>query len=181
MINIHLTDLHYGIHTPNAKKCIQNLAQYIKHTGIKVDYLVCTGDFVDQRDVFDEIAPQIIEKFSHEFEDFEYSNEDKDASYNLTKKITESSNDALKKCFNSTLKREMNRKFKEVAVLLKDFIININVGFENVVFCCGNHDKLWLADTKRSITCNKSRASEKVVDYTEAYEPFNFFCKEVGI
>lgn len=187
MINIlHLTDLHYGKHTPNAKKCIKNLAQYIRQTGIKVDYLVCTGDFVDQRDVVDEIAPELISMFTDEFKDFKYLEEDEDASYRLIKKITKSSNDEPKKWFNSTLKQEMNKKFKEVAELLKKFIESISVGIENVVFCCGNHDKLWLAGAKCNITCIGSSTSTKIVDYTgneyvEAYEPFNDFCKEIGI
>ena len=181
---LHVSDFHLNDNQEtlnHARKALTVLSHTLKVKGIKVDYLVHTGDIIDSHDLVQTAARKILEtelneagtNFFEYKEFFEncfiktqdnqecYSNKDgheeqDDVSLSFClKAFTEKAPPELIELFDEYVKKLVENRFSQATSIMQEFISKLNVAPGNVVICCGNHDVLRpLALDEGTIKCS---------------------------
>lgn len=180
---LHVSDFHL---TDNksareyAEGALKNLAQKLQDKGIKVDYLIHTGDVIDSSDVFERVASEL--PFCSAFF------KDEPDEHNPGSTIQKFDSDLFKKMASSEQKQEFDKHVRELVELrfglatgiIQDFISDLNVAVGNVVICSGNHDVLRpFSIVDDSITCTQNggddweyKCPQEVEDTFQPFESF---------
>lgn len=200
---LHVSDFHIGDdpdQNEQVRQALTSLTKKLKDDGLKVEYLIHTGDVIDSGDLYNRVAEEmgLGDPF---WEDEKETGSDKTKKKFLDKKFKEVARantkldeeekkdihpilDDLKE-FDRRVKGYVEERFKLAESIMRDFITDLNVAFGNVIICCGNHDVLRpLILDETEVTCEKAEDGHR--DYyapseTNVMEPFEDFLNKLGV
>ena len=204
---LHLSDFHYN-GSPEEKEALvskfDSLSRYIKEHGFDVKYVVCTGDFIEQKLLINSIAKQFCNDYNlhcpditepkmrgSELADFEKSDKYRSIFLGLLSTINDSS---VIDAYNRLLVENMKRLYDEFSQLFVKFLLALGVDSKHCIICCGNHDKTWFQNsgaTERCGICSTfDSINGKVIndnpdqfpnDNEKCYEAYDYFCHKLNL
>lgn len=157
---LHVSDFHIGDdpgQNEQVKQALTALTQKLKDDGLKVEYLIHTGDVIDSGDLYNRVAEEMgLGDPFWEYEKEKGSDKTKkkflDKEFKEVAKANAKIDGAGKKDlhpvlddleeFDRRVKGYVEARFKLAESIMRDFITDLNVAFGNVIICCGNHDVL---------------------------------------
>lgn len=203
---LHMSDFHFGKAPEIENERIALLAKWINANGIKVEYVVFTGDVIDARTITQSCVLEIVRNHAEDFKDILPQICDKDGSIK-GKKLTdlrkdeecgilfqsinehvdlfiskiENLGDDKIDVYNKLLLEKANHQMDEAIKIVKMFLIEISVPFDQFVVCCGNHDRLrYLSPDKSVFSCDDHHHIKEDM-YLADYEPYNRFCNAINV
>ncbi|MBR5949326.1 MAG: hypothetical protein IKZ82_11880, partial [Clostridia bacterium] len=176
----------------DAEEILNKLTEFLKEKKYdkKIEYVVNTGDFIDQRAIAASIIGNLREKY-HEFDSFvatwenELLNKRNDEEYkkehylNYTRicvKQIEEMGGKIRDDYNSELTIACEALFEKTGNLFSTFIKNIGVQPENTIVSCGNHDRTWLIGDE-DVKCSDSKLT---LNFQDRFTLFRSFCDKNG-
>lgn len=138
---LHVSDFHLTDDENDkrhALNALNALTTKLAKKGIKVDYLVHTGDVINSSDLYQKIAEKnnLLEKYAKS--ELGKKNE----KIFDSKKFEKEGKEKEKEDFNSDLKEITKKRFDTAKEVLEQFVTDLNLSVGNVAICCGNHDAL---------------------------------------
>lgn len=166
MVNIlHISDFHLNVDIEKSKFRLNKLCEAIKENKINIDIIVFTGDVIDSRKIKNESIDQFKllhkDKFSSSYEKFE-------------DEILKFDDNILKE-FTDLIIKNTNYAFNVASKVFQNFCNILRVDVNNIILCCGNHDRLRIIGEEKS--CMIEDASSKDV----YFQCFNNFCKSLPL
>lgn len=161
-------------------KQFKTLSDKLKYEGIRVDYLVHTGDIINSSDLYEKAASALD---LHQDYATKETKEETNKTFDYVKFEKEAPVE-LKKRFNGLIKRYVTDRFKAATNIMREFVSDLNISFGNVIICCGNHDVLRPVRTSTySTSCNKI---DNVYCYNcneeyNIFKPFEDFLNKLGV
>ncbi len=190
---LHMSDFHYSGESEELKEKLLSLARYLNDKKRKIEYLVCTGDFIDQKTAIDRFAEEFCKEHSSALGGYNYEQECKDRTYHISDKILTSSPKIIGE-YNCRLLSEMTKLYEEFYECFYAFINELSLQHDQLIFCCGNHDKAWLVGSKAipgssgcaSYSSEQHRiipgtSDSKPQDDEHCYEAYDSFCKKFDL
>lgn len=193
---MHMSDFHYDGDISEAsllEKRFETLAEHLKKEQRKVNYLVCTGDFIDQRAAIDSFGIALCEKYKDTLE-YEYDINNEYRTKELKAAIESLNNDSIINVYNESLQCALKARFNEFSEHFKKFMHAIGIDSKHLIICCGNHDKAWLANSKASNRKNNCAYFDETTqtvkfenpssaprDDERCYQAFDEFCEGLGL
>lgn len=170
---LHVSDFHLtddDDHLKFAFDALETLANKLKSNGIKVDYLLHTGDIINSSDLY-EIAAMNL-GFSKRYYDHS-----KDKGKRFDALLFENEASFKEKAqFNQEITKITEARFGCAIKIMRKLSSRLNVSLGNVVICCGNHDVLrpfFLSDGFAD--CNKESNGYCYTCGKEVYKTFEPF------
>ncbi len=115
---LHVSDFHISEKSmEDAEDALKELSKTLKDANICVSYMIHTGDVINSFGIENEIKQQYGENIADESHCKEYNN--------ILKKIAE-------------------KRFNYANKIIKDLKKSLEIKKDNIIICCGNHDKLRL-------------------------------------
>lgn len=199
---LHVSDFHLSDDRDElemAKEALKTLTKKLKSEGIKVDYLVHTGDVINSSDLYTVAAEEL--KIDGMFWEItrEDGKTDRKFLYDKYKEIAKSTMEVEKttdlartpnvedlKKFDEKVSALVTARFKEANNVMRTFVKDLNISFGNVVICSGNHDVLRpLSIDENEVICKKvgyDRWEYNCPDVAETVtQPFDAFLNKLGV
>lgn len=163
-----MSDFHIGKDKKEQKKLL-GLAEWIKREKLEIECLVFTGDMIDAPSVQD----KCIQRIKKEYLSSEaIKNIKKVKDQDELKKILESAGKECVDAYNKILLEVTVDEMGKAGNLFAQFIESIGVDSQNVVLCCGNHDRIrFIGDD--SFNCRKEK---EPVDDKKSFEAYDKLC-----
>lgn len=145
------------------------LAAWLNASNICVDYLVFTGDIIDAPVVQAECVKKIKKEHPNKLRDLK-PGDDSDAVLSFIRTAGE----PFIHLYDTQLQDTMTAQMQEAGKLFRSFIQQIGVDYQNVILCCGNHDRMRLAGESAFQCTGKQTFDESSMDIP--FEAYNKFC-----
>lgn len=171
---LHLSDFHFTGDGENiGNRILNGLIDFLAENDIKIDYLIHTGDFLDGRSIVECCGKAIVDSYPDYFKTgFSFD------TFVQNIKQAECEKQGIIEAYNSRLLQLYRERFSKVSETFRDLQTRLNVQRNNVIICCGNHDKVRLISNEEenecSCTCGKYTRS---TNDSFAFEPFAKFCE----
>ena len=138
---LHMSDFHFGKELEAEKKRLYDLAMWIKESSLQIDCIVFTGDMIDGPTVQSECVRKLKKEFPDLFKGLKLS----DDSDTIISAVQTAGAECIS-FYNTHLRSIAVNHMKQAGEILAHFIDTIGIESQNVVLCCGNHDRLRFAD-----------------------------------
>ena len=170
---LHMSDFHLGKNFKTEIERLAELAKWINEQNIRVQYLVFTGDIIDAPTIKEHCLGVMIPKYSDEFRGLDIKKY-KDNADIFLERIKESGIARIEE-YNKLLLETAMKKIDKSITVVKEFLSEIDVPYEQFITCCGNHDRLrYLSENTVSVECRDHHINE--ADLFADYEPYVSFC-----
>lgn len=177
------------------KRMLESLSTYINEHNYDIDYLVCTGNFINQMQLINSFSMDFSAKYNLPFlrdADSKPYDAAQSANYEsaFLSTIQQQADPAIADAFNSVLVDSMKAAYEEISALILEFLNDIDIDSQRLIICCGKHDKAWLqnsTETYKRGLCSFLDASNGRIE-TEGqnhipkedercYQPYDSFCQ----
>lgn len=186
---LHVSDFHLSTDTKElefARAALKKLADKLNEEGIKISYVIHTGDVIDSSDLYEKIASEL-----HLYKKYgkKEKMEEREEKVKIVFDDVKFANEApvsLKVKFNEKIKELTGKRFESAENVMKTFISDLNVAFGNVMICCGNHDAMRLFDVSECPVSCKHNEQLDTNDYqceddNSAFELFYKFLNNLCV
>ena len=172
---LHMSDFHFGKNYTLEKNRLFDLAAFIGRKKIKIHSVVFTGDMIDAQSTTKKCIESLKNVCPQLFKDID-TKAKIDIDY-IAAIIASRGEDAVQK-YNSEIKKYMDEAMECAADIFREFLAKINVNSDNVILCCGNHDRIRLVDEPKQNCGYEHRLDENSI--TEPFEVYNCLCKKIN-
>lgn len=119
---LHVSDFHISEKSmDDAENALKELSKTLKDENICISYMIHTGDVINSFGIENEIKQQYGKGIVDKPRDEEY---------------------------NGILKKIAEKRFKDAEKIIKELNKSLEIKKDNIIICCGNHDKLRLHGNK---------------------------------
>ena len=176
---LHCSDFHLGKDLEVEKKRLKLLCNLLRAEKIK--YFIFTGDIVDAGTIamkceleMKKLFPNIYgERIKDENNKKERDEEDKISFVSRIEKSAEH----IKK-YNELLEEQYSQAMDSAVKVVGNFIQNLGISRRcNIIFCCGNHDRIRFINEKK-FECENECIDED--NYNDVFNAYDDFCKKMG-
>lgn len=170
---LHMSDFHFGKNMKIEQGRLDELAMWIENSDINIKYLIFTGDIIDAQVLQADCVKKLKKEYSEEFKDLKPT----DDPNIVLDSIRAAGNDCID--FYDNLVRETTLiRIKQAGKIFLSFIDRIGVDKQNVVLCCGNHDRMRFAG-ESDFKCNGTyHFDESIMD--EQFEAYDTLCNMIN-
>ena len=170
---LHMSDFHFGKNTRIEKARLDELAMWIGNSGINIEYLIFTGDILDAQVLQADCIKKLKKEYPEKFKDLKST----DDSKIVLDSVRAVSNDCIE-IFDNFVRETTLSRMKQAGEVFLSFIDRIGVDKQNVVLCCGNHDRMRFAG-ESDFDCNGTHHfDESIMD--GQFEAYDALCNIVN-
>lgn len=182
---LHVSDFHLTDGKNEfASEALKVLSEKLKLEGIKIDYLLHTGDVIDSSDIYEKTAASLA--CCKDFYKNSGAGEEAPKKFDFSLFETKAPKED-KQAFNKQLEDFVRERFANAVSVIQSFISALNISPGNVVICCGNHDVLRpLNIDGAEVKCEKINNEEKECwEYKNSdkvkdiFSPFEWFLDQL--
>ena len=164
---LHCSDFHLGIDLETEEKKLYTLGDLLHNENIK--YFIFTGDIIDAK-----VCVKKTEKMMEELYPSYYKKVERDK---FVERVKRNGIEHIKK-YNELLEQNYKEAMSKAEEIIRKFINKLDgIKTENIIFCCGNHDRLRLIGEKE-FQCVDESIDEN--DFSDAFKIYDTFCKDMG-
>lgn len=169
---LHISDFHFGINKGNEESKLRALAEFLRDKDI--EYIVYTGDIIDARTVVNKCRDDMEKEYAIE----SYDSGKKEEEQVFENRVIKRGQECIA-AYNRLLEKHYHDAMSRAESLFAKFFATIkSVKQENIVFCCGNHDRLRrLSNDSTSFECKNNEIDENVFSYDFKY--YDHFCRNM--
>ena len=134
---LHVSDFHLTDGKNEfASEALKVLSEKLKLEGIKIDYLLHTGDVIDSSDIYEKTAASLA--CCKDFYKNSGAGEEAPKKFDFSLFETKAPKED-KQAFNKQLEDFVRERFANAVSVIQSFISALNISPGNVVICCGKH------------------------------------------
>lgn len=170
---LHMSDFHFGKELEAEKKRLYDLAMWIKESSLQIDCIVFTGDMIDGPTVQSECVRKLKKEFPDLFKGLKLS----DDSDTIISAVQTAGAECIS-FYNTHLRSIAVNHMKQAGEILAHFIDTIGIESQNVVLCCGNHDRLRFADEPEFLCENDHHFIESSM--AEPFVAYDTLCASIN-
>lgn len=210
---LHVSDFHLSTDEEEliqAQEALKTLTSKLKSEGIKVDYLIHTGDVINSGDLFLKVAKELeidqrfIKKAKEEngnhgngieeqkvkeekflSQEYQKAARDNIEAEKVTGEVKHPNAEDLR-AFDNRVLELVKARFEAAGGIMNKFIADLNIAVGNVIICCGNHDVLKpLSIDQNEIECKSYKSNDWrykcPADAEKIIQPFENFLDTLNI